>query len=179
MWMASEGSALTGLWFERQAAAVPAGTNAPVRWLPVFDQTCRWLERYFDGYIPDSTPPLDPQGTPFRLAVWEILREIPYGATMSYGQIAARLAADRGLSRMSAQAVGGAVGHNPIALIIPCHRVVGSNGNLTGYAAGLDRKDWLLRWEVASTLSSTPSPDWSSPLSASARERCRRRWPAK
>ncbi len=154
MRMAGDGMALTELCFDDKAAAavpvdaaVPAGTNAPVRWLPVFDQTCRWLERYFDGYIPDSTPPLDPQGTPFRLAVWEILREIPYGVTMSYGTVAARLAADRGLSRMSAQAVGGAVGHNPIALIIPCHRVIGADGSLTGYAAGLDRKDWLLKWE--------------------------------
>ena len=145
--MASEGSALTGLWFERQAAAFSAGADAAVRWLPVFEETTQWLECYFDGQVPDFTPPLAPQGTPFRLAVWEILREIPYGATMSYGQIAARLAAGRGLSRMSAQAVGGAVGRNPIALIIPCHRVVGTDGSLTGYAAGLDRKDWLLKWE--------------------------------
>ena len=142
LWMASEGTALSGLWFGD-------GEVAPVRWLPVFEETVRWLECYFDGYVPDFTPPLAPQGTAFRLAVWEILREIPYGATMSYGAVAARLAADRGLSRMSAQAVGGAVGHNPIALIIPCHRVVGADGSLTGYAAGLDRKDWLLKWENA------------------------------
>ena len=150
LWMASDGTSLSGLWFERQAyAAVPAEAEGRVRWLPVFEETARWLECYFDGYVPDFTPPLAPQGTAFRLAVWEILREIPYGATMSYGTVAARLAADRGLSRMSAQAVGGAVGHNPIALIIPCHRVVGANGSLTGYAAGLDRKDWLLKWENA------------------------------
>ena len=97
--------------------------------------------------MPDYTPPLALQGTPFRLAVWEILQEIPYGATVTYGEIAARLAAGRDLGRMSAQAVGGAVGHNPIALIIPCHRVIGADGSLTGYAAGLDRKEWLLRWE--------------------------------
>ena len=151
MWMAGDGAALTGLWFERQAysPAFSAGADALVRWLPVFEETCRWLECYFDGFMPDFTPPLAPQGTPFRRDVWEILREIPYGGTMSYGQVAARLAADRGLSRMSAQAVGGAVGHNPIALIIPCHRVVGADGSLTGYAAGLDRKDWLLKWENA------------------------------
>jgi methylated-DNA-[protein]-cysteine S-methyltransferase len=152
--MAGDGVALTGLWFERQAysPAVPVGAvgvDAPVRWLPVFDQTARWLKCYFDGFMPDFTPPLAPQGTPFRQDVWKILREIPYGGTMSYGQVAVRLAADRGLSRMSAQAVGGAVGHNPIALIIPCHRVVGADGSLTGYAAGLDRKDWLLKWENA------------------------------
>lgn len=153
MWMAGDGAELTGLWFEDTAdAAVPAGAagaDAPVRWLPVFEETVRWLECYFDGFMPDFTPPLAPQGTPFRRDVWEILREIPYGGTMSYGQVAVRLAADRGLSRMSAQAVGGAVGHNPIALIIPCHRVVGADGSLTGYAAGLDRKDWLLKWENA------------------------------
>ena len=150
MWMAGDGKALAALWFERQAyAAVPAGVDAPVRRLPVFEETCRWLECYFEGQVPDFMPPLAPQGTPFRQAVWAILREIPYGATMSYGAIAARLAADSGRSRMSAQAVGGAVGHNPIALIVPCHRVIGADGSLTGYAAGLERKDWLLRWEKA------------------------------
>ncbi|MBR6868463.1 MAG: methylated-DNA--[Bacteroidales bacterium] len=149
MWMAGDGKSLTGLWFERQqfAPAPASAGDASVRWLPVFDETCRWLECYFGGYMPDYTPPLALQGTPFRLAVWEILQEIPYGATMTYGAIAARLAADRGRGRMSAQAVGGAVGHNPIALIIPCHRVIGADGSLTGYAAGLDRKEWLLRWE--------------------------------
>ena len=152
--MAGDEAALTGLWFERQlfSPTVPdaeSGADVPVRRLPVFEETVRWLECYFDGQMPDFTPPLAPQGTPFQLAVWEILREIPYGATMSYGQVAVRLAADRGLSRMSAQAVGGAVGHNPIALIIPCHRVVGADGKLTGYAAGLDRKAWLLKWEDA------------------------------
>ena len=154
MWMTGNGTALTGLWFEQQAYSpaaldLTASADAPVRRLPVFDQTAHWLECYFDGQIPDFEPPLAPQGTPFRRDVWEILHEIPYGATMSYGAIATRLAADRGLSRMSAQAVGGAVGHNPIALIIPCHRVIGADGSLTGYAAGLDRKDWLLKWENA------------------------------
>ena len=157
--MASDGAALTGLWFEDTAVAgwmlhpaIPADagdSDAPVRWLSVFEETCRWLECYFNGFIPDFTPPLAPQGTPFRQAVWEILRDIPFGGTMSYGQVATRLAADQGLRRMSAQAIGGAVGHNPIALIIPCHRVIGADGRLTGYAAGLDRKDWLLKWENA------------------------------
>lgn len=147
--MAGDGKSLTGLWFERQqfAPAPASAGDASVRWLPVFDETCRWLECYFGGYLPDFTPPLALQGTPFRLAVWEILQEIPYGATMTYGAIAARVAADRGLGRMSAQAVGGAVGHNPIAIIVPCHRVIGADGSLTGYAAGLDRKEWLLHWE--------------------------------
>ena len=157
--MASDGAALTGLRFEDTAVAgwmlhpaIPTdagGADAPVRWLPVFEETCRWLECYFDGRMPDFTPPLAPQGTPFQQAVWELLRDIPYGGTMSYGQIATRLAADRGLRRMSAQAIGGAVGHNPIALIIPCHRVIGADGRLTGYAAGLDRKAALLALEGA------------------------------
>ena len=149
MWMAGDGAELTGLWFERQAYTpeISAGADALVRWLPVFEETCRWLECYFDGFMPDFTPPLAPQGTPFRRDVWEILREIPYGGTMSYGQVAVRLAADRGLSRMSAQAVGGAVGHNPISIIVPCHRVVGSGGNLTGFGGGIARKLALLEHE--------------------------------
>ena len=159
MRMASDGAALTGLWFEDTAVAgwmlhpaIPADagdSDAPVRWLPVFEETCRWLECYFNGFIPDFTPPLAPQGTPFRQAVWEILLTIPYGKTMTYGEIAKRLTEQAGVARMSAQAVGGAVRHNPISLIVPCHRVVGAGGALTGYAGGLDRKARLLRLEGA------------------------------
>ena len=135
---------------ERHIYEIMASAHHPqVNSIVIWENGKIQAECYFNGFMPDFTPPLAPQGTPFRLDVWEILREIPYGATISYGAIAARLAADRGLSRMSAQAVGGAVGHNPIALIIPYHRVVGADGSLTGYAAGLDRKDWLLRWENA------------------------------
>lgn len=154
MWMSAEGPALTGLWFDDQARSVAlAGEEHVVRWLPVFEETAHWLECYFGGQIPDFTPPLALHGTPFRQAVWEILREIPYGATMTYGGIAARLAQERAADgsatgkSVSAQAVGGAVGHNPIALIVPCHRVIGAGGKLTGYAAGLDRKTWLLQLE--------------------------------
>ena len=113
--------------------------------LAVFDQTRRWLDLYFSGREPGFTPALNPAGSAFRRAVWEILLKIPYGKTTTYGQIAREIAAARGLVKMSAQAVGGAVGHNEISIIIPCHRVVGTHGSLTGYAGGIDRKIKLLQ----------------------------------
>nr|WP_314381200.1 methylated-DNA--[protein]-cysteine S-methyltransferase [uncultured Campylobacter sp.] len=113
--------------------------------LAVFDQTKRWLNLYFGGREPGFTPALNPVGSAFRRAVWEILLKIPYGKTTTYGQIAREIAAARGLAKMSAQAVGGAVGHNEISIIIPCHRVVGTHGSLTGYAGGIDRKIKLLQ----------------------------------
>ena len=113
----------------------------------VFAQTQQWLEVYFSGKAPDFTPPIALSSTPFRMAVWEILRSIPYGQTMTYGQIARILADRSGLPKMSAQAVGNAVGRNPISLIVPCHRVIGANGSLTGYAGGLERKAYLLALE--------------------------------
>ena len=113
--------------------------------LAVFDQTRRWLDLYFSGREPGFTPALNPAGSTFRRAVWEILLKIPYGKTTTYGQIAREIAAARGLAKMSAQAVGGAVGHNEILIIIPCHRVVGTHGSLTGYAGGIDRKIKLLQ----------------------------------
>ncbi|WP_297941626.1 methylated-DNA--[protein]-cysteine S-methyltransferase [uncultured Campylobacter sp.] len=115
--------------------------------LPVLDQTKRWLDLYFSGREPGFTPALNPVGSAFRRAVWEILLKIPYGKTTTYGQIAREIAAARGLAKMSAQAVGGAVGHNDISIIIPCHRVIGAHGNLTGYAGGIDRKIKLLKLE--------------------------------
>lgn len=102
-----------------------------------------WLMLYFAREIPDFLPPMHPVGTPFQQKVWQQLLIVPYGTTCSYGDIARRI------SCPSAQAVGGAVGRNPLALVIPCHRIVGANGNLTGYAAGLARKKWLLEWESA------------------------------
>jgi len=146
--LAGEGAALTGLWFEGQKYCAdtlsrPCGEGD----LPVFADAARWLDLYFSGQAPDFTPPLAPKGTPFRRAVWDILLTIPYGQTMTYGQIAALLAEERGLSPRAARAVGSAVGHNPISLIIPCHRVVGSGGRLTGYAGGLERKEALLALE--------------------------------
>ena len=135
---------LTGLWFEGQkyfAAVLPGETTEQDT--PVLAKARRWLDGYFSGHEPDFTPPLHPIGSPFRQAVWRLLLEIPYGA------LARRLATEEGLERMSAQAVGGAVGHNEISLIIPCHRVVGSNGSLTGYAGGIDKKVRLLELEGA------------------------------
>ena len=146
--MASDGKALTGLWFDGQKY-FGNGLDKDVRKdsLPVFDQTVQWLNIYFSGKAPGFTPPLDMKTTPFRKEVWEILLTIPFGRTMTYGEIADKIARQNGLSRMSAQAVGGAVGHNAISLIIPCHRVVGANGSLTGYAGGIDKKAKLLALE--------------------------------
>ncbi len=114
---------------------------------PVFDETKKWLDIYFSGKDPKFTPPLKMETTSFRKTVWEILLTIPYGRTITYGAIAERIAGQKGVGRMSAQAVGGAVGHNAISLIIPCHRVVGTNGSLTGYAGGMEKKVKLLALE--------------------------------
>lgn len=116
---------------------------------PVLAEAKRWLDIYFTGKEPDFLPPLHPTGSEFRKAVWEILLQIPYGQTTTYGEIARQLAKKQGLARMSAQAVGGAVGHNEISIIIPCHRVVGTNGSLTGYAGGIHKKEQLLELERA------------------------------
>ncbi|SCJ94862.1 Methylated-DNA--protein-cysteine methyltransferase%2C inducible [uncultured Eubacterium sp.] len=148
--LSSNGTGLTGLWFDGQKYF---GATLPKEYgeksLPVFEEAVRWLDIYFSGKAPDFTPPLLTKTTPFRKAVWEILLTIPYGKTMTYGEIAGRIAKEKGLSRMSAQAVGSAVGHNPISLIIPCHRVVGTKGSLTGYAGGIDKKVQLLTLEKA------------------------------
>jgi len=128
----------------------PAPAHAPERReadLPIFRESCRWLDAYFSGKDPGFTPKLCLRTTPFRKAVWKILLTIPYGKTMTYGEIAARIASLPGKGRMSARAVGGAVGRNAISLMIPCHRVVGAGGSLTGYAAGIDKKLRLLSLE--------------------------------
>ncbi len=114
---------------------------------PALTRTRQWLDVYFSGRAPDFVPPLHLMGTPFQMAVWELLLQIPYGQTVSYGTLAKRIASQRGIKRMSAQAVGGAVGRNPIAIIVACHRVIGADGSLTGYAAGLEKKKALLRCE--------------------------------
>ena len=146
--IAGDGDALTGLWFDGQKYfAESLDTEHESADLPIFEETKRWLDIYFSGREPDFTPALNMKTTPFRKAVWEVMLSIPYGKTMTYGQIAVEIARQRGLENMSAQAVGGAVGHNSISLIIPCHRVVGTNGSLTGYAGGLDRKTALLELE--------------------------------
>ena len=140
----SDGTALTELDF---AEGVPKASAVHTQKdLPVFGEVRRWLDVYFAGRDPGALPPLAPHGTAFQQAVWKVLRGIPYGTTTTYGGIAARIAAARG-GRMSAQAVGGAVGHNEISIIVPCHRVVGTNGSLTGYAAGIDKKIKLLTLE--------------------------------
>lgn len=140
--------ALTGLWFDGQAFfADTLSESYEEKETSLFRDAKRWLDIYFSGKIPDFTPPLQIQTTPFRKAVWEIILTIPYGETVTYGDIARRIAEQRGIARMSAQAVGNAVGHNSLSLIIPCHRVVGQNGNLTGYAGGIDRKLKLLALE--------------------------------
>ena len=146
--LASDGEALTGLWFDGQkffGAGLEARNEA--KRLPIFDETCRWLDIYFSGKVPDFTPKLNVHTTPFRKVICGIMLDIPYGQTMSYGEIARLYAMRTGLDRMSSQAVGNAVAHNPISIIIPCHRVLGSDGSLTGYAAGLDRKLQLLKLE--------------------------------
>ena len=146
--LAADEIGLTGLWFNGQkyfARSLPAGYTEQNT--PALSEAKRWLEVYFTGKKPDFMPPLHIVGSAFRRAVWEILLQIPYGKTTTYGEIARQLAKKQKLPRMSAQAVGGAVGHNEISIIIPCHRVVGTNGSLTGYAGGIDKKIKLLELE--------------------------------
>ncbi len=165
--LAADEKGLAGLWFDGQKyfggeilkdgvtrketmpgtkTEVKAGTEK----LSVLEQTERWLDIYFSGKEPEFTPPLHLTGSDFRLAVWEMLLTIPYGKTTTYKELADKIAEQRGMKTMSAQAVGGAVGHNPVSIIVPCHRVLGSDGSLTGYAGGVERKKDLLTLEKAS-----------------------------
>lgn len=145
--LAEENGAIIGLWMQGQKY-FPQLSESLKEQSPVLTQAERWLKRYFDGQRPPIQElPLNPKGSPFRREVWALLCRIPYGQTTSYAALAAQIARSRGISHMSAQAVGNAVGHNPISILIPCHRVVGSSGQLTGYAGGLERKKWLLNWE--------------------------------
>lgn len=147
MLAASDGSALTGLWFEGQKHFA-AGLNLPgeAKKLPLFDEVKRQLEDYFNGSLRRFSVALRPHGTPFCQSVWNLLEEIVYGETVTYGELAARLNAEAN-RKTSARAVGIAVGLNPISIIIPCHRVVGAGGKLTGYAGGLECKRSLLKIE--------------------------------
>jgi methylated-DNA-[protein]-cysteine S-methyltransferase len=148
--IASDGENITGLWMKGQryfAATSEPGTSA--KGVPVFEQVKVWLSTYFSGKNPTWTPPLSPKGGPFRQAVWKILCEIPYGEVITYGAIAKMIAKQSGQEKMAPQAVGGAVGHNPISIIIPCHRVVGTDGSLTGYGGGINTKIQLLTLEQA------------------------------
>ena len=142
---------LCGLWFEGQAHfGGGLGPMAEDDSRPVFAEAAAWLDAYFAGEAPDpAAVPLAPEGTPFRQAVWALLREIPAGSVVTYGDLARELGRRQGRTAVSARAVGGAVGHNPISLFIPCHRVVGAGGSLTGYAGGLERKGFLLELEGA------------------------------
>ncbi|MCF0141790.1 MAG: methylated-DNA--[protein]-cysteine S-methyltransferase [Parasporobacterium sp.] len=178
----STADALTGLWFagqkyfnpgdegcfgsgERNEAHPVTGLKFgdkndpyPVTELKIFTETKKWLDIYFSGKEPDFTPELKPECSPFRKMVWEIMLSIPYGGTMSYGEIADQVARARGIKKMSAQSVGQAVGHNAISIIIPCHRVVGADGSLTGYGGGLDKKIRLLELEGLEITESDGSP---------------------
>lgn len=148
MLLAADDAGLTGLWFEGQKHFARQLDSAhEEREIPLFDEVRRWLDQYFSGREPDFMPPLHLIGTAFEREVWDFLRAIPYGETTTYGAIAAQLARQRGLAHMSAQAAGGAVGRNPISVIVPCHRVLGADGSLTGYAGGIERKRRLLALE--------------------------------
>ncbi len=151
LWMSCTDEAITGLWFvgQRYFAATLGKDARRDDDMPLLRAGFAWLEEYFAGEMPDAAAlPLAPAGTEFRRAVWKKLRAIPCGQTLCYGEIAAVMAAERGRP-VAAQAVGSAVGHNPISILIPCHRVVGADGTLTGYAGGIDKKLWLLRHEGA------------------------------
>ena len=151
MLLAGDESGLTGLWFAGQkyfgAGLQPGAARAEAAEIPALAAARRWLDIYFSGREPDFLPPLHLVGTPFRVCVWRQLLKIPYGETITDGEIAAIIANKRGLVRMSSQAVGGAVGWNPIGIIIPCHRVIGANGSLTGYGGGIANKIALLAHE--------------------------------
>ena len=138
--LAADDEGLTMLGFAEKKDAVPNGH-------PILREALRWLDIYFSGHNPGFTPPLHYLGTPFQMEVWRLLLDIPFGKTTTYGALAKELAKRRGIRRMAAQAVGGAVGRNPIALIVPCHRVIGADGSLTGYGGGLDKKARLLTLE--------------------------------
>ena len=146
--LAADEEGLTGLRFDGQkyfARTLPKEYAESET--PVLCEAKRWLDIYFSGREPDFTPPLHPVGSAFQQAVWALLLEIPCGETTTYGTLARKLAEKQGLTHMPAQAVGGAVGHNPISILNPCHRVVGSGGRLTGYAGGIDKKIRLLELE--------------------------------
>ena len=146
--VASNGESLTGLWFDGQKYfASTLSQRHMEKQLPVFDRTCEWLDLYFSGKSPDFMPPVFMYVSNFRRDVYEILMTIPFGETMTYKEVADLIAKKHRIISMSAQAVGGAIAHNPISLVIPCHRVIGTNGKLTGYAGGLDKKEWLLDME--------------------------------
>jgi methylated-DNA-[protein]-cysteine S-methyltransferase len=146
--VASDGRNITGLWIEGQKYFARTLEKTVLNQdLPVFADVRKWLDVYFSGREPDFTPPLAPKGSPFQQSIWNGLRGIPYGQTTTYGELARQSVPGNGAGRISARAVGGAVGRNPISILIPCHRVIGKNGSPTGYAGGIDIKIKLLQLE--------------------------------
>lgn len=146
--LSSDGESITGLWMENQKYyGSRLKGDEREQDLPLFAETKLWLNDYFGGKKPKGLPPLAAEGTEFQKEVWKILLSIPYGELTTYGAIAKEVGKSRGLAKMSAQPVGSAVGRNPISILIPCHRVVGANGSLTGYAGGIDKKIFLLKLE--------------------------------
>ena len=148
LWLTAQGGALTGCWFVN-GRFPPELPPQPPRKAddPVLAAAKAWLEIYFSGRDPGPTPPLAAKGTPFQQEVWRRLAQVPWGTATSYGALAADIAAEKGIPKMSARAVGGAVGRNPISLFLPCHRVLGADGRLTGYGGGLENKIYLLKLE--------------------------------
>ncbi len=148
IYLASDGEFLTGVWFKDSRDATKHIGKYIEKNLPIFEETCKWLDIYFSGQEPDFTPKYKIKNlTPFRKLVLDIIKNIPYGQVITYNDIAKEIAKIKGIEKMSAQAVGGAVGFNPICIIIPCHRVVGTNGSLTGYGGGIQNKVKLLEIE--------------------------------
>lgn len=148
--IASDGTAITGLWLVGQRHFdIEVEGCITDKDLPIFDEVSRWLDIYFTGNNPGEIPAVRMNGTPFQLEVWQILQAVPYGKLITYREIAELIAKKRGITKMSARAVGNAVGRNPVSILVPCHRVVGSSGKMTGYAGGIERKVKLLKLENA------------------------------
>ena len=146
--IASDDTAITGLWLVGQRHFdIEVEGCITDKDLPIFDEVSRWLDIYFTGNNPGEIPAVRMNGTPFQLEVWQILQAVPYGKLITYREIAELIAKKRGITKMSARAVGNAIGRNPISILVPCHRVVGSNGKLTGYASGIEKKIKLLKLE--------------------------------
>ncbi|WRS28443.1 methylated-DNA--[protein]-cysteine S-methyltransferase [Oscillospiraceae bacterium MB08-C2-2] len=159
--VASDGESITGLWLEgQQYYAAGLEEHTEKKELPIFERLQEWLELYFSGKEPDFSLPLAPKGSEYRQAVWKLLLSIPYGTVATYGSLAKQMDQLEEDRHTSARAVGGAVGHNPISILIPCHRVIGMDGSLTGYAGGIQRKIHLLKLEkVPMELFHTPPAD--------------------
>ena len=163
--LTSTQNSITGLWLQGQKYFASTLTSETVlkNDVPILQEAVKWLDAYFAGKKPSiSALSLAPSGSVFRQEVWRMLCQIPYGTCITYGQLAKKMAVHMQRQTMSAQAIGGAVAHNPISIIIPCHRVVGTNGSLTGYAGGIEKKCWLLQWEGAD-LSNLALPKKQNP----------------